>query len=263
MFILKNVLNASNTPDIYNIHNSNFNKTPHVKSLIPRTSPGIQKSIKAFPPKPGYNGPAYLAKHIYDMLSDDVKKALDKYNKEMKAQYKPTHPRMAKVHEQDHDEANHPNNPEPELENHLPDDSYPMQDLDIEDLLETHGLCSAKMASTYHISKHSVSSYGSLVDRSANGGLAGADVCVLERPSRKVSVTGIDDHELPGLDIFTSVALIQTSMAKLTCSCMNMPIMAGIILFTLLVRWSGSTIHVMTNLIMLEVNKSSHSWMDM
>ena len=98
-----------------------------------------------------------------------------------------------------------PDNPEPDLENHFHEDSYPMQDTDIEDLLETHG---------YHISKHSASSYGSLVYRGANGGLAGGDVCVLERISQKVSVTGIDDHELPGLDIVTCVALIQTNHSK-------------------------------------------------
>ena len=89
--------------------------------------------------------PIYLPKHIYNMLSDDVKKELDKYNQEKKAQYKPTHPRMAEVHEQDHDEAEIPDNLEPDLENHLPDDSYPMQDSDIEDLLETHVHYSAKM----------------------------------------------------------------------------------------------------------------------
>ena len=49
------------------------------------------------------------------MLSDDVQKALDKYNQEKKAQYEPTCPRMAKVHEEDHDEADHPDNPEPDL----------------------------------------------------------------------------------------------------------------------------------------------------
>ena len=71
-----------------------------------------------------------------------------------------------------------------------------------------------KMASTYHISDHSAFPYGSLVDRGANGGLTGADVCVLERTARKVSVTGIDDHELPGLDIVTCVALIQMNHGK-------------------------------------------------
>ena len=89
-----------------------------------------------------------------------------------------------------------------------------MQDSDIEDLQETHTPYTVNIASTYHISKHSASSYGSFVDRGANGGLAGADFHVLERTVRKVSVTGIDDHELPGLDIVTCVALIQTNHGK-------------------------------------------------
>ena len=77
------------------------------------------------------------------MLSEDIKKELEKYNQEKKAQYKPTHPRMAKVHEQEHEEADSPDNPEPDLEHDFHDDSYPMQDSDIEDLLESHGQYSA------------------------------------------------------------------------------------------------------------------------
>ena len=68
--------------DIYNVHNTNFKRTPHVKSLIPRTQPGKPKSKKAIAPKPRYNGPVYLPKHIYNMLSEDIKKELDKYNQE-------------------------------------------------------------------------------------------------------------------------------------------------------------------------------------
>ena len=63
--------------DIYNTHNTNLNRTPQVRSLIPRASPEKTKSNKAIPPKPRYNGPVYLSKHIYNMLTDDVKKALD------------------------------------------------------------------------------------------------------------------------------------------------------------------------------------------
>ena len=121
---------------------------------------------------------------------------------------------MAKVHEQDHEEVDSPDHSEPDLENHYHEDPYPMQDPDIEDLLETHTPYYVNMASTYHISKHSASLYGSLVDRGANGGLAGADIHVLEKTGRKVSITGIDDHELPGLDIVTCVALIQTNHGK-------------------------------------------------
>ena len=109
-----------------------------MKSLIPRTPPGKPKSNKPVSLKPRYNGPVYLRKHIYNMLSDDVKKELDKYNQEKQAQYKPTCPRMAKVNEQDHDKTD-PDNLEPDLENHLSDDSYPLQDSDIEDLMQTHG----------------------------------------------------------------------------------------------------------------------------
>ena len=58
-------LDGIDTPsdDIYNIHNTNFNRTPHVISLIPRTSPGKPKSNKVLHLKPRYNGPVYLPKH--------------------------------------------------------------------------------------------------------------------------------------------------------------------------------------------------------
>ena len=39
--------------------------TPHVKSLIPRTSSGKPKSNKAIPLKPRYNGPTYLPPQAY------------------------------------------------------------------------------------------------------------------------------------------------------------------------------------------------------
>ena len=93
---------GTDTPsdDIYNVHNTNFKRALHVISLIPRKSPGKSKPKKDIVPKSRNNEPVYLPKHIYD-----IKKELHKYNQEKKAQYKPTHPRMAKVHEQDHDEV--------------------------------------------------------------------------------------------------------------------------------------------------------------
>ena len=73
---------------------------------------------------------------------------------------------------------------------------------------------SVNKAHIYHVSKHSFSHYGSLFDRGANGGLAGSDVRILERTGRTVSVTGIDNHELPGLDIVTCAALLPTNHGK-------------------------------------------------
>ena len=66
----------------------------------------------------------------------------------------------------------------------------------------------------YHVSKHSSSHYGSLIDRGANGGLAGSDARILERTGRTISVTGIDNHELPGLDIVTCAALLHNNHGK-------------------------------------------------
>ena len=54
---------------------------------------------------------------------------------------------------------------------------------------------------TYHVAQASQAKHGSLVDRGANGGLAGSDVRILSRSSRKSTVTGIDSHELQGLDV--------------------------------------------------------------
>ena len=105
------------------------------------------------------------------MLSEDIKKELDKYNQDKKTQYKHTHHRMAKVHEQDHEEVDSSDHPEPDLENHFHEESYPMQDSDIEDLLETHTPYSVNMASTYHISTLCFI-YWIFVDMGANGGLA-------------------------------------------------------------------------------------------
>ena len=57
---------------------------------------------------------------------------------------------------------------------------------------------------TYHV-------VCSLVDRGANGGLAGSDVRILSRSSRKCTVTGIDSHELQGLDVVQCAALVETN----------------------------------------------------
>ena len=49
-----------------------------------------------------------------------------------------------------------------------------------------------------------------LVDRGANGGLACADIRVLQKTERKINIVGIDDDELTGLDVVTTAALFDT-----------------------------------------------------
>ena len=64
---------------------------------------------------------------------------------------------------------------------------------------------------TYHIAQALQAKHGSLVDRGANGGLAGSDVRILSRSYRNCTVTGIDSHELQGLDVVQCAALVETN----------------------------------------------------
>ena len=52
--------------------------------------------------------------------------------------------------------------------------------------------------------------YHQLIDRGANGGLAGADMRVLHITPRKISIIGIDDHEMTGLNVVTAATLLDT-----------------------------------------------------
>ena len=49
-----------------------------------------------------------------------------------------------------------------------------------------------------------------LIDRGANGGIAGADMRVIQKTHRKINIVGIDDHELTGLKVVTAAALLDT-----------------------------------------------------
>ena len=64
---------------------------------------------------------------------------------------------------------------------------------------------------TYHVAQAKQAKHGSLVDRGANGGLAGSDERVLNTSPRKCTVTSIDNHEIPGLDLVQCAALVQTN----------------------------------------------------
>ena len=64
---------------------------------------------------------------------------------------------------------------------------------------------------TYHVAQASQGKDGTLVDRGAIGGIAGSDVRVLSRSSRKCTVTGIDSHELQGLDGVQYATLVENN----------------------------------------------------
>ena len=63
---------------------------------------------------------------------------------------------------------------------------------------------------TYHVAQANQAMHQSFVDRGANGGLAGSDVRVLTTSHRQCTVIGINNHEIPGLDIVQCAALVNT-----------------------------------------------------
>ena len=64
----------------------------------------------------------------------------------------------------------------------------------------------------YRVSRNHASSHDSLVDRGANGGLAGSDVRIIcKHPSpRYVDVSGIDSHQITDLPIVTVGGVVQS-----------------------------------------------------
>ena len=102
-----------------------------------------------------------------------------------------------------------------DLDNTEPCEAITFDDSTLEHIMDAYSSSySVNKPHIYHVSNHSSSHYGSLIDRGANGGLAGSDVRILERTGRTVSVTGIGNHELPGLDIVTCAALLHTNHGK-------------------------------------------------
>ena len=54
-------------------------------------------------------------------------------------------------------------------------------------------------------------SCGALIDRGANGGLAGSDVRIIAKTDREVDVDGIDNHQMVNLPIVTAGAVAKTT----------------------------------------------------
>ena len=62
--------------------------------------------------------------------------------------------------------------------------------------------------------QHSNHTNQQLVDRGANGGLAGSDMRVLHKTQHNINIQGIDNHEVTGLDVVTAATLHNTSQGK-------------------------------------------------
>ena len=111
-----------------------------------------------------------------------------------------------------------------------------------------HSINSVHSHLFYHIAQAKQAQHGSLVDRGANGGLAGSDVRVLSKSSRKCTVTGIDQHQINGLDIVECAALVNTNHGYVNLIMNEYAYMGKAIPFTPQVKLSGTKTQLMTNL---------------
>ena len=70
--------------------------------------------------------------------------------------------------------------------------------------------CQANTHLTYTLSKCRADKQGALIDRGANGGVAGADICVIDATHHAVNVQGVSDHQVTDLKIVTAGGVVQT-----------------------------------------------------
>ena len=184
------------------------------------------------------NGPVFLPKDLWNTLSDDVKQQFFKYNQNFpKPGIPPPSPRQVHIQDviPDNTPSDHPHeslandHQEPEVENPFLDMIHDQSQLtpdDVRHLLSVNkGKRSDKVVHpvsrttnnliTYTFSKSNTSAFAHLVDRGANGGLAGADMKILQKSGRKVNISGIDNHEITGLDVVTCASMFDTNQGRI------------------------------------------------
>jgi len=83
---------------------------------------------------------------------------------------------------------------------------------DVRRLLSRSSNRSVNVLTIYRVSEHHVSHVDSLLDRGANGGVAGCDVRVISKslPHRRVNIQGIDNHQMTDLELGTVGGVVRT-----------------------------------------------------
>ena len=229
--------------EFYNIHTTQYVPPMSARHKLQPRLPKPNQSPESFPKKQTkqrWTGPIYLPAHIYKLLSQEVKDALQKYNAEAIQKFKSTR----KLHEinflhdlhentQDNSTTSNQDDQSPDYQESHPDQDLepPMDDLldfinsqnhsddQLDQVLQTYQTYTESQSPTrqvnahitYHVAQANQAMHQSLVDRGANGGLAGSDVRVLNTSPRQCTVIGINNHEIPGLDIVQCAALVNTN----------------------------------------------------
>ena len=161
----------------------------HNRSLPKSGSPHLSTPIKSPFPSPHKPTPQQTAKsqQVHTHQSDEST------TDTIKTETTPSDPLLAMVHQSIHTSD---------------DDAS-----DISNVLSVKRSCQIQVCQRY-LFQHANHINQQLVDRGANGGLAGSDMRVIYKTHRKINIQGIDNHEVTGLDVVTAATLLNTSQGK-------------------------------------------------
>ena len=229
----------------------------------------------------------FLPKHIWEKLSKDQQQMIIDHNRSLPKSgsssiltpnkspsplpHKPTPQQTAKsqqvhIHQSDESTAD-----STKIETTPPDPLLAMVHQSIhpsdDDASDITKVLSAKRSRQIQVCKHYIFQHGNhtnnqLVDRGANGGLAGSDMRVIYKTHRKINISGIDNHEVNGLDVVTAATLLNTSLEKSLASSMNMPTLGKDHPSIHQDNLNGSRPMLMKSLSKLVVPNLSPLWMD-
>ena len=73
--------------------------------------------------------------------------------------------------------------------------------------------------------KHRADKPSALIDWGANGGVAGADVCVIKTTHHAVNVQGVSDYQVTDLKIVAAGGIVQTQHGPVIAIFINMHIL--------------------------------------
>ena len=168
--------------EFYQVHTTNLNRPPNVSTITPRKPTTAPPTGRTNPRRS--IGPIFLPANIYKLLSDVVIKELKKNNATTRSNPPPK--RAVNIQDTDHLPKHPPTetstgDPTPldsiadhDLDNTELCEAFTFDDSTLEHITDTYSPSySIKNINIFHVSKHSSSPYGSLIDRGANGGLAG------------------------------------------------------------------------------------------
>ena len=226
--------------DFCQVHQTRHNKKPS-KPLSGFQRDHAKKTTPSAPKKPfkKYDGLVYVHAEVYELLTPEAVVALKKYNTDATNKFAKKrgihvtdiadhelHPTEDTTPEEQHDPHKFDDTPDSESDpildyinsqHHQEEDmnnalqAYNVMTSPSSDVTPQWSINSAHIDLFYHVAQAKQAQHGSLVDRGANGGLPDSDVRVLSTSSRKCTVTGIDQHQIKGLDIVQYAALVKTN----------------------------------------------------